>query len=188
MGNWFKKLDNPNNHKACLWSFHPTAFGAIHKQVFKLLGSFRNETMATMAFPQMLNCILEGVVKPAMVTSLFNFQEALKAYWEKSGRTPQLHWWHENAPWLPNGKDRQQKLSTNKAKTGAGKSSFEVPVHSMTNNNHPVNNNNFSMTSHNPISMPITRPTAPFHKLKHDEPFAEQSSIEQFEGSHNVDH
>ena len=126
MGNWFKKLENPNNHKACLWSFHPTAFGAIHKQVFKLLGSFRAETEATMAYPQFLNCILEGVIKPSMVQSLYKFQEALKVYWEKSGRTPQLCWWHENAPWMPNGGDRQRKLLAGKTKSTRG---YEIPVH-----------------------------------------------------------
>ena len=126
MGNWFKKLDNPNNHKACLWSFHPTSFGAIQKQVFKMLGSLRAETEATMAFPQFLNCILEGVIKPSMVHSLFKFQEALKKYWEKSGRTPQLRWWHENAPWMPNGSDRRRKLHSSRGNRG-----FETPVHAI---------------------------------------------------------
>ena len=55
-----------------------------------------------------------------------------------SGRTPQLQWWHENAPWLPNIEDRPQKNKyQDSAAMGADKSlrpGFEIPVHEMAKN------------------------------------------------------
>ena len=74
MGNWFMKLENPNNHKACLWTLRPTSFGAIDKAFHKALSPSKIFIQKTMAFPHLMNCIIQGIIKPTMDQSLYKFQ------------------------------------------------------------------------------------------------------------------